>query len=66
MTFLFTTRLKIIAFISVAVIISTLFLLGYELGWRSALSECEKQQTTISAEPFSSSDGRKNTLEPKN
>ena len=66
MTFLFTTRLKIIAIISVAVIISTLFLLGYELGWRSAFSECVKQQKTISAKPVSSSSERTNTLESKN
>ena len=66
MTFLFTTRLKIIVFISVAVIISTLLLLGYELGWRSALSTYKQQEKIINAKPISSLDNKKNTSESKN
>ncbi len=66
MTFLFTTRLKIIAFISVAVIISALFLLGYEFGWQSAFSACKEQQKTISTKPITSSDEIKNSTELKN
>tara|TARA_B100001094_G_scaffold325498_2_gene379945 strand:+ start:588 stop:788 length:201 start_codon:yes stop_codon:yes gene_type:complete len=66
MTFLFTTRLKIIVFISVAVIISTLLLLGYELGWRSALSTYKEQEKIINAKPISSLDNQKNTSESKN
>ena len=66
MTFLFTTRLKIIVFVSLAVIVGTLLLLGYELGWRSALSTYKQQEKIINAKPISSLDNKKNTSESKN
>ncbi len=48
-TFSFTTRLKIITLISALIIFCTLFLFGYELGWRSAISVYEKKEKLINA-----------------
>ncbi len=66
MTFLFTTRLKIIVFISMIVIFGALILLGYELGWRSAISVYEKKQKIINSQPVSTVDKKNLASESKN
>ena len=63
-TFSFTTRLKIITFISALLIIITLFLFGYELGWRSAIAIYEKKQVLVDAKSVVTEKEKKNS-EPK-
>jgi hypothetical protein len=66
MTFLFTTRLKIIVFISVVIIFGAVILLGYELGWRSAISDYEEKQKKINAQPVSAAEKKIPDSESKN
>ncbi|OUW01357.1 MAG: hypothetical protein CBD16_05680 [Betaproteobacteria bacterium TMED156] len=61
-TFSFTTRLKTIAIFSLFLIFSGLILLGYELGRRATISDFQKQQTNVSANPVST-DTNKNSTE---
>ena len=51
MTVLFTTRLKIISIASLLIIIISLVLVGYELGWRSAISAYEKEKNSVTVNP---------------
>ena len=62
-TSLFTTRLKIITLISALIIFCTLFLFGYELGWRSAISTYEKKQKIINAKSIKNDDKKNLNLE---
>ena len=52
-TFSFTTRLKTIAIFSLVLIFAGLILLGYELGRRATISDFQKQQTNVNANPVS-------------
>ena len=52
-TFSFTTRLKTIAIFSIVLIFTSLILLGYELGRRATISDFQKQQTNVNANPVS-------------
>ncbi len=62
-TFSFTTRLKIITLISALLIFSSLFLFGYELGWRSAISVYEKKQKKINAKSVETKNKKNLNLE---
>ena len=64
-TFSFTTRLKTIAIFSVVLIFTGLILLGYELGRRAAISDFQKQQTNVSANPVSTNKIDNSTEESK-
>ena len=60
MTVLFTTRLKIISIASLLIIIISLVLVGYELGWRSAISAYEKEKNSVTVNPNKADSNRNN------
>ena len=60
MTVLFTTRLKIISIASLLIIIISLVLVGYELGWRSAISAYEKEKNSVTVNPNNADSNRDN------
>ena len=60
MTVLFTTRLKIISIASLLIIIISLVLVGYELGWRSAISAYEKEKNSVTVNPNKADSNRDN------
>ncbi len=60
MTFLFTTRLKIISMASLFIIIISLVLVGYELGWHSAISAYEKEKNSVTVNPNKADSNRDN------
>ena len=60
MTVLFTTRLKIISIASLLIIIISLVLVGYELGWHSAISAYEKEKNSVTVNPNKADSNRNN------